>query len=159
MALPLIAAAAVAGLQGLATIGAGVQSARASKAAELGARIEQQMALLRRVQIQEASRENLATALGTTDAIRTARGMSLHSPTARAIERRTRRDMYRDEAVAALAELTRAGAADQAARGYSTSARWAIPLSVLQSAGSFASSYGYGRAALARPSTPPVKGG
>lgn len=159
MALPLIASAAIAGLQGVATIAGGVQSARASKAAELGARIEQQMALLRRVQIQEASRENLATALGTTDAIRTARGMSLDSPTARAIERRTRRDAYRDEAVAALAELHRAGSAGQTARGHASAARWAVPLAIVSAAGSFANAYGYGKAALAGPSTPPVKGG
>lgn len=106
-------------------------NAKANKAAKLGAEIEGKMALLRGKQIGERSREDLATLLGNIDAIRSARGASLDSATGQAIERRTIRDSYRDEGVAVLGELMRSGAANQAARGYGTAARWAVPLSVL----------------------------
>lgn len=146
MAIPLLFAAAAAGsaLKGIAGIGAGYMSARASKAQALGAQIERDMALLRGKQIGERSREDLLTAIGNIDAIRSTRGVNLDSQTGQMIQARTRKDAYRDEAVATLAELTRAGAADQARRGYSTAARWAVPMAVLNSAGDFAQAASYG---------------
>lgn len=145
MPLPLLAIAATASaLQGVATIAGGVQSARANKAQQLGAEIEQKMALLRGKQIGERSREDLATALGNLTVMQSARGVSNDSPTARLIERRTMQDAYRDEGVAVLGELNRAQNAGMAAKGFGTAARWAIPLSVLNSAGSFASAASYG---------------
>ena len=135
----------------IATIGSGVQSSKAYKAKALGAEIEQKMALLRGTQIGERSREDLQTALGNIDSIRSARGASLDSQTGQMIEKRTMRDAYRDEGVQVLSELTRAGAAEQARLGYRKSASWAVPLAVLNSVGDFASaaSYGMGGAAKA----------
>lgn len=144
MPLPLLFAVG-AGLSGLATLGSGYMSAKANKGAQLGAKIEADMAMLRGKQIGERSREDLLTALGNIDAIRTGRGAGLDSQTGQLIERRTRKDAYRDEAVAVLGEVSRAGAAQQAARGYGTAARWAMPLSVLQAGGSFADAWAYGR--------------
>lgn len=116
----------------IATIGSGVQSAKAYKAKALGAEIEQKMALLRGTQIGERSREDLQTALGNIDAIRSARGASLDSQTGQMIQKRTMRDVYRDEAVARLSELNRASNASMAARGYRSASRWQVPLSVMQ---------------------------
>lgn len=146
MALPLLAIAAAvgAGASGLATIGSGIMSARANKANALGARIEADLARLRGKQIAERSREDLSRALGNIGAIRTARGVSSDSMTGRAIERRTIQDAYRDEGVAVLGETMRRSAALQAARGYKTAARWAIPIAVLQSGGQFAQAASYG---------------
>lgn len=144
MALPLLFMAGAAALQGVSTIAGGYMQGRANAAQALGAKIEGEMALLRGKQIKERSREDLATALGNIDAIRAGRGMSVDSPTGQLIERRTRRDAYRDEAVAVLSELHRAGAAEQQRRGYATAARWALPLAVLNSAGSFAQAFSYG---------------
>lgn len=144
MALPLLFMAAAAGLQGISTIASGYQQGKANAAQALGAKIEGEMALLRGKQIKERSREDLATAMGNIDAIRAGRGMSLDSATGQAIARRTRRDAYRDEAVAVLSELHRAGAAEQQRRGYASAARWAMPLAILNSAGSFAQAFSYG---------------
>ena len=116
----------------IATLGAGAQSAKAYKAKALGAEIEQKMALLRGTQIGERSREDLQTALGNIDSIRSTRGVNLDSQTGEAIRKRTMRDMYRDEAVARLSELNRASNASMAAAGYRRAASWAIPMAVLQ---------------------------
>lgn len=153
MAIPLLFAAAAAGsaLKGIAGIGAGIMSARANKASALGAQIERDMALLRGKQIGERSREHLLTMQANIDAIRTTRGASLDSQTGQAIERRTRADAYRDEGVAILSELTRAGAADQARRGYNTASRWAIPMAVMNAGGDFAQAFSY-----LKPPTPPT---
>lgn len=149
MAIPLLAlAAGGAALKGIAGIAGGFAQSGADKARALGAQIERDMALLRGKQIGERSREDLQTALGNIDAIRSARGASLDSQTGKMIQRRTMRDSYRDEGVQVLSELTRAGAADQARKGYRRSASWAVPLAVLNSAGSFASAASYGQAAL-----------
>ncbi len=148
--IPLLAiAAAGSALQGFATIGAGYQSAKAAKASELGAKIERDMARLRRTQIGEESRINLATMLGTVDALRSTRGASLDSQTGQMIGRRTRQDAYRAEAIAGLGELNRQSSADMAAKGYRSAARWAVPMSVLSAAGNFAQAASYGRAAFA----------
>lgn len=150
--IPLLAlAAAGSALQGFATIGAGYQSAKAAKAAELGATIERDMARLRRTQIGEESRANLATMLGTVQALRSTRGAGLDSPTGQLIERRTRQDGYRAEAIAGLAELNRQSSADMAAKGHRSAARWAVPMSVLNAAGSFAQAASYGKQAFTRP--------
>lgn len=150
MPLPLLAIAMAAGsaAQGLATIGSGIMSAKANKAQQLGAQIEASMARLRGKQIAAEARGNLLTTNGAISAIRTTRGVSSDSQTGQAIQRRTRQDAYRSEAVAVLGEMTRAGNADMAAKGYGTAARWAIPMSVLNSAGSFASAASYGKAAM-----------
>lgn len=108
----------------------GRQQAKALKAQELAARIEQQQAKIRASQIGEQSRAQLATVLGNIDAIRSARGAKLDSATGRAIRRRTMDDALRDEAIARLAEMNRASAAGMAAAGYRSAARWAIPLAV-----------------------------
>lgn len=151
MPLPLLAIAAFgAAAGGLATIGSGVMSARANRAQEHAAKIEAKMALLRGKQIGERSREDLATTLGNIDAIRTQRGMSLDSATGRAIEQRTRQDAYRDEGVAVLGELNRAGAAKAAAKGFGTAAKWAVPMAVLQSGAQFASAASYGQMAMGK---------
>ena len=144
MLLPLFLMAAASAAQGIATIAGGFQQKSANKAQALGAGIERDFAVLRGKQIAERSREDLATALGNIDAIRTSRGVSLDSATGQAIERRTMKDSYRDEAVAVLSERTRAGAAEQARRGYNSAARWSVPLAVLNSAGSFAQARSYG---------------
>ncbi|WGM47648.1 hypothetical protein KOAAANKH_02530 [Brevundimonas sp. NIBR10] len=145
MALPLLAiAAGAAALQGIATIGSGIMSAKANASQKLGAEIEQKMALLRGKQIAERSRQDLSTALGNIQVIQSARGVSNDSQTSRLIERRTMQDAYRDEGVAVLGELNRAQNAGMAAKGYGTAAKWAIPLSVLNSAGSFANAASYG---------------
>ena len=147
MPIPLLFAAAAAGsfAKGLSTIAGGFQQKAALKGQALGAQIERDMALLRGKQIGERSREDLQTALGNIDAIRSTRGASLDSPTGQMIERRTMQDAYRDEGVATLAELTRAGAAEQARRGYRSAGQWAIPMAVLNSAGDFANAYSYSK--------------
>lgn len=134
MAIPLLllASAASSIAQGVGTIAGGFQQASANKAAALGAAIERDMALLRRTQLGEQSRTNLLTALGAIRATRSARGAGLDSPTAQAIDRRTIADSYRDEATAGLAEMMRAGAADQQRRGFRRAASWAVPLSIVQ---------------------------
>lgn len=137
-----MAAASVA--KGVSTVLGGVAQSRANKAQALGAQIERDMARLRGKQIGERSREDLQTRIGNIDAIRTARGASLDSQTGQLIERRTMKDAYRDEGVAMLGELNRAGAAEQARRGYRTASRWAIPMSVLSASGDFANAYSYG---------------
>lgn len=148
MAIPLLAIAAAGSFaSGLATIAGGYQSAKANKASELGAKIEAAMARLRGTQIAEQSRERLLSTQGNIEAIRSARGASGDSMTARAIERRTTQDFLRDEAVARLGELNREGNANMAARGYRSAARWAIPTAILQSGGQFASAASYGQAA------------
>lgn len=144
MALPLLFMAAGAAASGLSTLFGGFAQKRADKEKALGAQIERDMALLRGKQIAARSREDLLTMQGNIEAIRSTRGASLDSQTGMAIERRTRADAYRDEATQVLSELTRAGAAEQARRGYRSSAKWAVPLAVLNSAGSFASAYSYG---------------
>lgn len=136
-------AAAGSALKGISTVAGGFQQASANKAAALGAQIERDMALLRRTQIGEESRANLLTALGSINAMRTTRGVALDSPTGQAIERRTRADAYRDEGAQALGELTRAGAADQARRGFRKAATWAVPLSVLNASGDAAQAAAY----------------
>lgn len=141
MAIPLIAAGVSAGLSGIAGIFGGFQQKRAYKAQAQAAKIEAQMALLRGTQIGERSREDLATALGNIESIRTARGASLDSQTGQAIERRTVQDAYRDEAVAILGELNRASNSQMQARGFQSAARWAVPMAVLNSASDFASAY------------------
>lgn len=150
MALPLLLLAGAGLAKGVSTIAGGFQSAAANKGAALGAQIERDMAILRGKQIGERSRQDLATALGNIEAIRTARGTSLDSQTGQMIERRTIQDSYRDEAVATLSELTRAGAAEQQRRGYRSAARWAVPMAVLNSAGDFADAYSYGSMALGK---------
>lgn len=135
MALPLLFMAAGAAASGLSTLFGGFAQKRADKEKALGAQIERDMALLRGKQISEQSRANLLTALGSINALRTTRGASLDSPTAQAIERRTAADAYRDEGAQVLGEITRAGAADQARRGFRKAASWAVPLSVLNASG------------------------
>ena len=124
---------------------------RAYAAQALGAEIEKKNALLRRAQLQAGAREQLATTLGNIDAVRSARGASLDSQTGQMIQRRTIRDAYRDEAIAALGELNRAQSADMAARGYKTASRWALPLAVLNAGGDFAAAASYGKQALTPP--------
>ena len=132
-------------MKGVSTIASGFQQASANKAAALGAAIERDMALLRRTQIGEQSRGNLLTALGSIDAMRSTRGASLDSPTGQAIARRTAADAYRDEATQGLSELTRAGAADQARRGFRKAASWAVPLSVINASGDFLQAASYAK--------------
>lgn len=149
MALPLLALAAGGSiLQGVGTLASGYQSAKANKAAALGAKIEGEMAMIRRDQIGEQAREQLASTLGNINALRTGRGVSLDSPTGRAIERGTIQSAYRGEAIGRLAELQRASSASLQARGYNSAARWAMPLAVLNSAGSFAQAASYGQSYL-----------
>ena len=144
MALPLVAAGISAGLSGISGILGGFQKRKQAKAQELGAKIEAQMALIRGKQIGERSREDLATALGNIEAIRSTRGAGLDSQTGQAIERRTVQDAYRDEAVAILGELNRASNSQLEARGYRSQARWAVPMAVVNSAGDFARAFSYG---------------
>lgn len=145
MPLPLLFAAAAGAsfLKGVAGIAGGYQQAKSLAAQKLGAEIEGKMALLRGKQIAERSREDLLTVLGNVDAIRSARGAGLDSATGEAIRRRSIKDSYRDEAVAVLGELNRSQNASMAAKGYGTASRWAVPLSVLNSAGDFAQAYSY----------------
>ncbi|CAN5240710.1 hypothetical protein BH10PSE1_BH10PSE1_28240 [soil metagenome] len=155
MPLPLLAiAAAGSALQGIGTIAGGFQSEKAAKVSKLGAELERDMAMLRRTQIGEESRMQLATMLGNLAVTQSARGVSNDSPTAQLIERRTIKDSYRAEAIAALGELNRAGNADMQAKGYASRARWAVPLSVISAAGSFAQAASYGSAAMKRPGPP-----
>lgn len=149
MPIPLLMlAAAGSAASGLATIGSGYMAGKANAANALGAEIEAKLANLRGTQIAERSREDLSAMLGNIEAIRTSRGASLDSPTALAIENTTIEDAYRDEAVQLLSERNRAAAAQQQARGYRTASRWALPISVLQAGGSFASAASYGQAAM-----------
>ena len=153
--IPLLFAAAAGSVaKGASTIFGGVAESRANKARALGAQIERDMALLRGKQIGERSREDLQTALGNIDAIRSARGANLDSQTGQLIEKRTIKDSYRDQAVATLSELTRAGAAEQARRGYRTAARWSVPMAAIGAAGDFASAGAYGKLAFARNGPP-----
>lgn len=132
MGIPLVAiAATIAAAKAASTIAGGFAQRKAFKAQALGAQIERDTAILRGTQIGERKREDLQSALQTADAIRTSRGASLDSQTGQMIERRTMKDAYRDEGVAKLSEQTRAGAAEQARRGYRSGARWAIPMAVL----------------------------
>lgn len=146
MAIPLLAiAAAGSALQGLGTLASGMQTKKANKAAALGAKIEGEMAMIRRDQIGEQAREQLASTLGNINALRTTRGTSLDSPTGRAIERGTIQASYRAEATARLAELQRASAAALQAKGFNSAARWAMPIAALNAAGSFAQSAAYAK--------------
>ncbi len=148
---PLLAiAAAASALKGVAGIGQGYMQGRSLAAQAAGAKIERDMAVLRGTQIQEQSRAALATTLGNIAAIKAARGVASDSPTGQLTERRTMADVYRDEAVARLGELNRASAADMAAKGYRTASRWALPLSVMNSAGDFAQAFSYGKRAFAK---------
>lgn len=137
MPIPLIMAA-VAGAQGLSTLFGGVAEKRQNMARAMAAGIERDTAMLQRTQLKADARTQLQTVLGTIDATRTSRGMSLDSATGQAIERRTMQDSYRDEARAALAYLTKAGAAEQSRRGFRSAARWAMPMAVLNSIPAFA---------------------
>lgn len=137
MALPLILAAGSSIASGISGILGGFQEKRAAKARAQGAKIEAQMSLIRGKQIGERSREDLATALGNIESIRTARGASLDSQTGQMIERRTVQDAYRDEAVAVLGELNRASNSQLQARGFQSQARWAVPMAALNAAGDF----------------------
>lgn len=143
MAIPLLAAAMAGGsfLKGVTGILGGFQQKAAFKAQALGAQIERDMALLRGKQIGAQSRENLLSIEGNIDAIRATRGASLTSATGEAIRKRTRADAYRAEGAAVLSELTRAGAAEQARLGYKSSAKWAVPMAVVNSVGDFASAF------------------
>lgn len=146
MGIPLLAIAAAGSvMKGVGTLAAGFQTRKANLASALGAKIERDMAMLRRTQIGEEAREGLLTALGNIDAIRSTRGVSLDSQTGQMIQRRTRADSYRDEAVAALGELNRASAADQKRRGFQSASRWALPLAALSAAGDFGQAAAYGK--------------
>lgn len=144
MALPLLFAAGASALQGASTIMGGYQASKSAAAQKLAAQIEGEMARLRGTQIAERSREDLATMLGNINAIRSTRGASLDSPTARAIERGTVQSAYRNEAAQVLAERMNSETSRQAARGFASQQRWAMPLAVLNSASSFANAYSYG---------------
>ena len=124
-------------LSGVSGILGGFQQRKAAKANALGAQIEAQMAMIRGMQIGERSREDLATALGNIESIRTARGASLDSQTGQAIERRTVQDAYRDEAVAILGELNRASNSQLQARGFRSQARWAVPIAAINAGADF----------------------
>lgn len=137
MALPLMLAAGSSFLSGVSGILGGFQQKKAAKANAMGAKIEAQMAMIRGKQIGERSREDLATALGNVEAIRTARGANLDSQTGQAIERRTIQDAYRDEGVAILGEMNRASNAQLQARGFQSQARWALPMAAINSASDF----------------------
>lgn len=137
MALPLILAAGSSIASGISGILGGFRQKAAAKANAAGAKIEAQMALIRGKQIGERSREDLATALGNIESVRTARGASLDSQTGQMIERRTVQDSYRDEAVAVLGELNRASNAQLQARGFQSQARWALPMAAIGAAGDF----------------------
>jgi hypothetical protein len=104
----------------------------------MAAGIERDTAMLQRTQLMGDARAQLQTVLGSIAATRSTRGASLDSPTGMMIEKRTRADAYRDEGRAALAYLTKAGAAEQARLGYRSAARWAMPLAVLNSIPAFA---------------------
>lgn len=142
--MALMAAGSVLG--GLATLASGYQQAKGLSAQAQAARIEGEMARIRNTQIAAQSREQIATVLGNIDAIRSARGASLDSMTGQAIQKRTVKDAMRAEAMARLAEINRASVANQAARGYSSAARWALPIAGLQAlsqgAQGVASAYG-----------------
>lgn len=129
------------GVSALSSLLGGAQRKSEAKARELAARIEAENAKVRASQIGEQSRAQLATVLGNIDAIRTARGASLDSATGRAIRRRTMDDALRDEAIARLGEMNRAGAAGMAASGYRSAARWAMPMAVLGAAQQVGSGY------------------
>lgn len=137
MALPLMLAAGGSFMSGVSGILGGFQQKKAAKAQELGAKIEAQMAMIRGKQIGERSREDLATALGNIESIRSTRGVNLDSQTGQAIERRTVQDAYRDEAVAVLGELNRASNAQLQARGFRSQARWAVPMAVVSASADF----------------------
>ena len=137
MPIPLLMAAA-AGAQGLSTLFGGAAEKRQLKAQGMAAGIERDTALLQRTQLMGDSRAQLQTVLGTIAATRSTRGAGLDSQTGQMIEKRTRADAYRDEGRAALAYLSKAGAAEQARLGYRTAARWAMPMAVLNSIPAFA---------------------
>ena len=146
MAIPLLAiAAAGSALKGIAGISQGFAQSKSLKAQAQAAQIERDMAMIRSKQIGAVSRETLATTLGNIESIRTARGASLDSQSAQAIERRTVQDAYRDEAVAILGELNRASAAGQAAKSFKAAARWSVPLAVMGAAGDFGQAASYGK--------------
>lgn len=109
----------------------GFASQEAAKVQEAQAKIEKQMAKLREKQIAEASRRQLSSTLGTIDAIRAGRGVSGDSQTGQAIQRVTREDAYRSEAIQRLAEVNRAAAARLAQSGYAMQAKWAVPMAAL----------------------------
>jgi len=113
----------------------GFASQEAAKVQEAQAKIEKQMAKLREQQIAEASRRQLSSTLGTIDAIRAGRGVSGDSQTGQAIQRVTREDAYRGEAIARLAEVNRAAAARLAQDGYAMQAKWAVPMAAFRAAG------------------------
>lgn len=141
--LPLIATVASVAA-GAAKIGQGYQQKKALNAQAREKEAETQMARIRGAQIGEESRDALHTALQNIDAIRSARGMSLNSQTAQAIEKRTIDQALRDEAILRLSEFNRAGSAANAAVGYRSAAKWAVPLAVLGAAPNFASAASYG---------------
>lgn len=146
MPIPLLAiAAAGSALQGLGTLASGYQTKKANKASALGAKIEGEMAIIRRDQIGEQAREQLASTLGNINALRTTRGANLDSPTGRAIERGTIQASYRAEAMGRMAELQRASSSALQAKGFNSAARWAMPIAALNAAGSFAQSAAYAK--------------
>ena len=116
------------------------------------------MARLRGTQTKERSRVQLDSMLGNIDALRSARGASLDSQTGQLIEKRTRADAYREEGIGVLAEMQRRADALQAAKGFDSASRWAIPMSILGAAGSAAQAFSYGSMAMGGPSASKLPG-
>jgi len=128
--VPLVAAATIA-TGAAARIGQGALNKASAKQQAKAARAEAADYRLRATQIAELSRDQLAQTLGTIEAVRAGRNLNPDSATAQALERRTVENAYRNEAVARLAELNKAQAAEWQAAGYSRAAKYAMPLAAL----------------------------
>lgn len=130
MPLPLLALA-FGGLSALSKVGSGIAQAKGLAAQAQSAKIEAEMAKIQGVQAAEIAQEQLRQTLGNIDAIRSARGVGLDSPTGQAIDAKVRSNAARDQAVTALGYLQRVSAGKAAARGYRQASKYAIPLAGL----------------------------
>lgn len=145
MVLPLLAIG-LGVAAGASKIAGGIMQSKSAAIQAQQAKIEGEMARLRGVQIAEQSRINLTQALGNISAITAARGLRGDDATGQAIRAQTKQDIYRNEAVARLAELNRAGAADATAAGYRMQSAWAIPMATLDAFKTGATTYAGARA-------------
>jgi hypothetical protein len=137
-ALPVAAAALSAG----STLMAGRETARGFVNEAAQSESQAKGTDLQAIQSSERRREDLRAALSAITAQRAARGLSLDTPTAVAIEREINRQSVRDEGVERLGFMNQSSALRRQAAVKRRNAKGAITASYLSAAGSLMSAAG-----------------
>lgn len=137
-ALPVAAAALSAG----STLMAGRETARGYVNEAAQSESQAKGTDLQAIQSSERRREDLRAQLSAITAQRAARGLSLDTPTAVAIEREIRRQSVRDEGVERLGFMNQSSALRRQAAVKRQNAKGAITASYLSAAGSLMSAAG-----------------